>query len=79
MGDRKLYIGYFLKRLLGLPLTVTMHAHELYQRQIYDTNNAQRELFSYCDKIITISDFNSKLIKQTLVENCCTLLWAVSR
>ncbi len=66
MGDSKLYIGYFLKRLLNLPLTVTVHAHELYQRKVYDNNAEIRRLFSYCDKIITISDFNKKIINNTI-------------
>ena len=67
MGDKKLYIGYFLKRLLDLPLTVTIHAHELYQRKVYDNNDEIRRLFSYCDKIITISEFNKKIINNTIL------------
>ena len=66
MGDSKLYIGYFLKILLNLPLSVTVHAHELYQRKVYDNNAEVRRLFSYCDKIITISDFNRKIINNSI-------------
>lgn len=66
MGDKKLYIGYFLKQLMNLPLTVTVHAHELYQRSVYDHNDAQRRLFASCDKIITVSEFNARLINDTL-------------
>ena len=66
MGDKKLYIGFFLKQLMQLPLTVTVHAHELYQREVYDHNTAQRKLFSRCDKIITISEFNARLINDKL-------------
>lgn len=29
-GDHKFFIGYFCKRLTGLPLSVTIHAHEFY-------------------------------------------------
>ena len=29
-GDRKFFIGYFCKRITGLPLSVTIHAHEFY-------------------------------------------------
>jgi glycosyltransferase involved in cell wall biosynthesis len=64
MGDSKLYIGYFLKRLLHLPLTVTVHAHELYQRRVYDNNKEVKKIFSYCDKVITISEFNKKILSE---------------
>jgi len=67
MGDKKLYIGYFLKQLLNLPLTVTLHAHELYQRRVYENNSSVRHLFAQCDRIITISNFNSKIITKSLV------------
>ena len=29
-GDHKLFIGYYCKRLTGVPLSVTIHAHEFY-------------------------------------------------
>ena len=67
MGDNKLYIGYFLKRLLNLPLTVTVHAHELYQRKVYDNNAEIRRLFSYCDKVITISEFNKSILSDSFI------------
>lgn len=63
MGDDKLYIGYFLKKILNVPLTVTVHAHELYQRKVYDKNQQIRNLYSFCDNVITISDFNSRIIE----------------
>ncbi len=66
MGDHKLYIGYFLKKLMKIPLTVTVHAHELYQRDVYDNNEKIKNLFSYCDKVITISNFNSIIINDKL-------------
>ncbi len=62
MGDKKLYIGYFLKKLMDVPLTVTVHAHELYQREVYDKNAQIRKLFAACDKVLTISDFNKEII-----------------
>ena len=58
MGDDKLYIGYFLKALMNKPLTVTVHAHELYQRKVYDQNSEVRLLYAQCDRVITISNFN---------------------
>lgn len=63
MGDRKLYIGYFLKKLLKIPLSVTVHAHELYQRSVYDRNTEIRKLFSSCDTVFTISNFNGEILK----------------
>ena len=65
MGDEKLYIGYFLKKFFGIPLTVTVHAHELYKRKVYDNNEEIKNLYSFCDKVITISDFNAKLIHES--------------
>lgn len=60
-GDRKLFIGYWCKKILGIPLTVTIHAHEL-------TRNPNWKMFKksldYCDKIISISDFNKRLLVQ---------------
>ncbi len=62
MGDQKLYIGYFLKYFLKVPLSVTVHAHELYQRKVYDDNQEVQDLYASCDKVLTISDFNTKII-----------------
>ena len=70
MGDDKLYIGYFLKKLLKIPLSVTVHAHELYQRKVYDNNQEVQELYASCDKVLTISNFNTKIINEKFgVEN----------
>lgn len=68
MGDKKLYIGRYLKQLFNKPLTVTVHAHELYQRGIYDDNREWRRLFSWCDRVITISEFNKGIIQDKLVD-----------
>ena len=59
MGDHKLFIGYFLKQLMNLPLTVTVHAHELNQR---DAPEKFIDLYNACDKVITISDFNKNIL-----------------
>jgi len=66
MADKKLYIGYFLKRIQNKPLSTTLHAHELYQRKIYDAPQKLKYLFSQCDKIITISEFNKNLLIEKL-------------
>jgi len=62
MGDDKLYIGYFLKKMMNIPLSVTVHAHELYKRKVYDENDTIKKLYASCDKVITISEFNTKII-----------------
>lgn len=60
LGDRKLYVGYFCKLLLGnIPVSVTIHAHELYI-------NPNWKLFPIalktCDHIICIADLNKKIL-----------------
>lgn len=54
-GDHKLFIGYYLKLITGIPLVVSIRAYELY-------NNPNRRLFpralAACDSIVTISDHN---------------------
>lgn len=61
-GDRKLYVGYFLKRFTGIPLTVTIHAHELWRNPNWKMFNIA---MNATDKIVTISDFN----KQYMIDN----------
>lgn len=60
LGDRKLYLGYFCKLLIGnIPLSVTIHAHELYA-------NPNWKLFPFaldaCDHIICIADLNKRFL-----------------
>ena len=64
MGDDKLYIGYYLKKIMNIPLTVTVHAHELYMKKVYEKNDQVVELFSTCDTVFTISDFNREIISE---------------
>lgn len=58
-ADRKLFVGYFLKKLHGTPLAVTIHAYELY-------DNPNPELFSraiaVCDRISTVTEYNRQLL-----------------
>jgi len=60
MADKKLYIGYFISKLIEKTLTVTLHAHELYE------GNPNKRMFpmalNACEKVITISDFNKKIL-----------------
>src|SRR5262245_33459936 len=52
-GDRKLFVGYFAKRLLGKPLSVTIHSSEMYF-------NPNVELFKValaaCDQIVLVTE-----------------------
>ncbi len=61
-GDRKLFIGYFCKRILDLPLSVTIHAHEF----VTNPNERMfRHSLKYCDLIIAVSEQNfDKLVKE---------------
>ncbi|HEY9202196.1 MAG TPA: glycosyltransferase family 4 protein [Gammaproteobacteria bacterium] len=51
-GDHKLFIGYYCKKLTGLPLSVTIHSHELHV-------NPNEEMFKIaikeCDRVFAIS------------------------
>lgn len=59
-GDRKFFIGYFCKRLTGLPLVCTVHAYEIYQ-------NPNPKMFAhalpFADQIITVSQYNFQQLK----------------
>jgi glycosyltransferase involved in cell wall biosynthesis len=60
-GDHKLFIGYYCKKILNIPLSVTIHSHSLYV-------NPNWELFkkslNACDTIISISDYNKKMLTE---------------
>ena len=59
-GDRKFFIGYFCKRLTGLPLVCTIHAYEIYQ-------NPNPKMFAhalpFADQVITVSQYNFQQLK----------------
>lgn len=61
-GDRKLFIGYFCKRILGLPLSVTIHSHEFWTNP---NINFFKHIIPKTDSIITISEGN----KNRLINN----------
>lgn len=51
-GDHKLFVGYYCKRLLGLPLSVTIHSHELHA----NPNEALfKQALPACDAVFAIS------------------------
>jgi glycosyltransferase involved in cell wall biosynthesis len=60
-GDHKLFVGYYCKRILNIPLVVTVHAYELY-------NNPNPTMFvealKHCDTIITVSEHNKNILAQ---------------
>ena len=62
-GDRKLFVGYFCKRILNIPLSVTIHAHELYANPNWKMFKKSLDL---CDEIIAISDYNKNLLLNRL-------------
>lgn len=59
-GDRKLFVGYFCKRLLQKPLAVMIHAYEL-----YDNPNDRMFLRALqgCDQIITVTEYNREQLR----------------
>ncbi len=58
-GDRKLFTAYYLSLLWRRPLTVTIHAYEL-----YDNPNPLvfRKALGRCQKIMTVTDYNRQLL-----------------
>jgi len=51
-GDHKLFIGYYCKRLTGLPLSVTIHAHEFYTNP---NPRLFRKAVAACDRVFPIA------------------------
>ena len=51
-GDRKLFVGYYCKQITGLPLSVTIHSHELH---VNPNDKLYRAAIHDCDKIFAIS------------------------
>ncbi len=58
-GDRKLFVGYFLKRITGKPLAVEIHAYELYA-------NPNPRLFAVAlaatDRLVVATEHNRNLL-----------------
>lgn len=59
-GDHKFFVGWYLKRISGRPLVVTIHAYELYK-------NPNPELFLIAledaDQVITVTEHNRELLR----------------
>lgn len=60
-GDHKLFVGYYCKKLLHIPLSVAIYGYELKANPNWDM--FQRALAA-CDEVITNCDYNGKLVKQ---------------
>lgn len=60
-GDHKLFTADYLHQLTGLPLTVTIHAYELYS----NPNPLMfRRSLSHCSAIITVSNYNREILER---------------
>lgn len=60
-GDHKLFIGYYCKRLTGMPLSVTIHSHELH----VNPNPGMFEVAIHaCDRVFAISQLAVNLLTQ---------------
>lgn len=61
-GDHKFFTGYYCKRILGIPLVVTIRAYELHRNP---NPKMMAEALAYCDRVVTITEYNkSLLVKQ---------------
>lgn len=58
-GDRKLFVGYYCKRITGLPLSVTIHSHELH---VNPNEKLFRVALQECDRIFAISQLAVDLL-----------------
>jgi len=60
-GDHKFFIGYYMKKILGLPLTVTIHSHSLW---INPNEEFFRRALNYADGVVSISEYNKKVLNK---------------
>jgi len=58
-GDHKLFVGYYCKKMTGLPLVVTVRAYEL---QANPNPTMFRRCLQRCDQILTITDYNKHVL-----------------
>ncbi len=72
-GDRKYFVGYFLQRLTGLPLTVAIHAHEIYAQP---NPPLFMQALQHTAGIVTISEKNKQLLieKYGIAESAIDLI-----
>jgi colanic acid/amylovoran biosynthesis glycosyltransferase len=58
-GDRKFFIGYYCKKILNLPISVTIHAHEIYANP---NEKFFKRIINEADKIVSISEKNKEIL-----------------
>lgn len=58
-GDHKLFVGYYVKLLTGVPLITTIRAYELYQNP---NPKFFKEALANCDQIVTINEHNRRYL-----------------
>lgn len=58
-GDRKFFVAYFVHRMTGTPLTVAIHAHEIYAQP---NPKLFRHALGYTRSVVTISNKNSDIL-----------------
>lgn len=54
-------VGYYCRRILGIPLTVMIHASELYANPNWPMF---RKALASCDHIVTVSQYNADLLRE---------------
>ena len=60
-GDHKLFIGFYLNKILDLPFTVTIHSHSLW---INPNLKLFEQALEEVDGIVTISNYNKKVLSK---------------
>ncbi len=60
-GDHKFFVGYFCQRITGKPLSVTIHAYELYQNP---NPRLFRRALAAADQIVTVTEYNREYLAQ---------------
>lgn len=58
-ADHKLFVGYYCKRILHLPLSVVMHAYDIYANPNW---SMAFKAVNDCDKVVTVSSHNRKML-----------------
>ncbi len=58
-GDHKLFVGHYLHGLLDIPLSVTIHAYELYANP---NPGLFLEALESCARVVTVSDYNREVL-----------------
>lgn len=58
-ADHKLFVGYYCKRILHLPLSVIMYAYDIYTNPNW---SMAFKALNACDKVITVSSYNRKML-----------------